>query len=250
MGVNTMAHHIIEVRNLHLKYRFIKSLTFKDWIGNTFYRSQSKIKVIDALTDVTFNIEKGKTIGIIGENGAGKSTLLRVLARVYAPDSGQVKINTDSISLLSLAAGFKSELSGYENIYLNGLLLGLSKEQLDQKLDEIISFSELGDFIENPVRTYSSGMKSKLAFSIACHVDPELLLIDEVFSVGDARFRKKSSAKITELINSERTVVMVSHSEELIKQLCDEVIWLDKGKLIAHGTTNEILKDYITFSNR
>jgi len=244
--------YIIEVENLNLNYRFIKSLSFKEWAINSFTlgKKESKTKTFKALQNVSFKIEKGKTVGIIGENGAGKSTLLKVLANVYAPDEGNVKINTDSVSLLTLATGFKSELSGFENIYINGLLLGLSKKQLDEKFNEIVAFSELGDFLANPVRTFSSGMKSKLAFSIACHVNPDLLFIDEVFSVGDARFRKKSSAKIKELINSDRTVVMVSHSEEQIKELCDEVIWLDKGKLIAQGDTEEILKEYNAFSNR
>ncbi|WP_196426459.1 ABC transporter ATP-binding protein [Paenibacillus campinasensis] len=243
---------IIEVQNLYLKYRFIKSLSFKDWILSTFIPSkrESKLMEFNALQNITFTIEKGKTVGIIGENGAGKSTLLKVLANVYEPDSGNVVINTNSSSLLTLATGFKSDLSGYENIYINGLLLGLSKEELDEKVDDIASFSELGEFLLNPVRTFSSGMKSKLAFSIACHVDPELLFIDEVFSVGDARFRKKSSKKIRELIQSERTVVMVSHSEELIQEMCDEVIWLDKGKLIAQGNTDDVMKEYITYSNR
>ncbi|OME86473.1 MULTISPECIES: ABC transporter ATP-binding protein [Paenibacillus] len=245
-------NQIIEVENLSLQYRFIKSLSFKEWVTYTFKASKqdSKMKLFEALHDITFKIEKGKTVGIIGENGAGKSTLLKVLANVYAPDSGNVKIHTDSSSLLTLATGFKSDLSGYENIYINGLLLGLTKKELDEKMNEIIAFSELGDFLSNPVRTYSSGMKSKLAFSIACHIDPELLFIDEVFSVGDARFRKKSSAKIKDLIKSDRTVVMVSHSDDLIKEMCDEVIWLDKGKLIAQGATKEILKDYIAYSNR
>lgn len=244
--------YIIEVENLNLNYRFIKSLSFKEWAINSFTlgKKESKTKTFKALQNISFKIEKGKTVGIIGENGAGKSTLLKVLANVYAPDEGNVKINTDSVSLLTLATGFKSDLSGFENIYINGLLLGLSKKQLDEKFNEIVAFSELGDFLANPVRTFSSGMKSKLAFSIACHVNPDLLFIDEVFSVGDARFRKKSSAKIKELINSDRTVVMVSHSEEQIKELCDEVIWLDKGKLIAQGDTKEILKEYNAFSNR
>ncbi|GIO41966.1 ABC transporter ATP-binding protein [Paenibacillus apis] len=244
--------YIIEVENLSLNYRFIKSLSFKEWASNSFSlgKKESKIKTFKALQDVSFNIEKGKTVGIIGENGAGKSTLLKVLANVYAPDEGIVKINTDSISLLTLATGFKSDLSGLENIYINGLLLGLSKKELDEKFEEITVFSELGGFLANPVRTYSSGMKSKLAFSIASHVNPDLLFVDEVFSVGDARFRKKSGAKIKELINSDRTVVMVSHSEEQIKELCNEVIWLDKGKLIAQGETTEILKEYNRFSNR
>jgi len=247
-----MEEFIVQVENISLNYRFVKSLNLKDWFINMVLRKNqgTRMKVYQALKNVTFNVKKGSVVGVIGENGAGKSTLLRVLAKVYSVDQGSVVINTDSISLLSLAAGFKSDLSGIENIYINGLLLGLSKQQIDEKLNEIIEFSEIGEFIENPIRTYSSGMRSKLAFSIACHVDPELLLIDEVFSVGDARFRKKSSARIKELIRSDRTVIMVSHSDDIIEELCDEVIWLDKGELKAIGETKKILKEYQKYSNR
>lgn len=244
--------NIIEVDNLSLEYHFIRSLSFKEWVSHSFSisKKEPKVKKFQALKNISFKIERGKTVGIVGENGAGKSTLLKVLANIYAPDEGEVNIFTDSMSLLTLATGFKSSLSGYENIYINGLLLGLRKKELDDKLDAIVAFSELEEFIYNPISTYSSGMKSKLAFSIACHIEPELLFIDEVFSVGDARFRKKSSEKIRSLINSDRTVVMVSHSESMIKELCDEVIWLDKGRLIAQGNTEEVMKEYEAFSNR
>lgn len=244
--------YIIEVENLSLNYHFIKNLSFKEWVIDTFSFSKrdSKVKEFQALKDITFRVEKGKTVGIIGENGAGKSTLLKVLAKVYTPDEGTVTINTDSISLLSLATGFKPSLSGLDNIYINGLLLGFTKKALDEKIEAIVAFSELEEFLHNPVSTYSSGMKSKLAFSIASHVEPELLFIDEVFSVGDARFRKKSSEKIKELINAERTVIMVSHSETLIKELCDEIIWIDKGCFLAQGKTEDIMNAYALFSNR
>ena len=244
--------YIIEVEGLDLEYKFIKSLHFRDWVRNMFSSrvKEQKTKTIKALKNITFNIEKGKTVGIIGENGAGKSTLFRVLAKVYAPDKGKVRIHTDSISLLSLATGFKPDLSGRENIYINGLLLGIPKTKLDEMLEDIISFSELEQFIDNPVRTYSSGMKSKLAFSIASNLDPELLLIDEVFSVGDARFRKKSSDRIKQMINADRTVIMVSHSDSLIRELCDEVIWLDKGMLVDHGETEVVMKRYQEFVKR
>jgi len=247
-----MSNYIIEVEELELEYKFIKSLHFRDWVKSLFSPSvkERKTKTIQALKNISFKIEKGKTVGIIGENGAGKSTLLRVLAKVYAPDKGSVRIHTDSISLLSLATGFKPDLSGRENIYINGLLLGIPKNKLDESLEDIISFSEMEPFIDNPVRTYSSGMKSKLAFSIASNLDPELLLIDEVFSVGDARFKKKSSERIKQMINSDRTVIMVSHSDSLIRELCEEVIWLDKGMLIEHGDTESVMKKYQEFVKR
>lgn len=247
-----MEEFIVQVKDVSLSYRFIKSLSIKDWFSSMLPGNKigTRVKIHQALKNISFNVKKGSVVGIIGENGAGKSTLLRVLARVYGVDQGNVIINTDSVTLLTLATGFKSELSGIENIYINGLLLGLSRQQIDEKLNEIIEFSELGEFIQNPIRTYSSGMRSKLAFSIACHVDPELLLIDEVFSVGDARFRKKSSAKIKELIRSDRTVIMVSHNDDIIEELCDEAIWLDKGEIRAMGETKKILREYQKYSNR
>jgi len=242
--------NIIEVMNLSVQFRIIKRISIKEWARQILSSNRPRYNVIEALNGISFNIKKGSIVGIIGENGSGKSTLLRVIARIYSPDSGAVNIHTDSISLLSLAAGFNFDLSVLDNIYINGLLLGLSKKQIDEKLDNIIAFAELEDFITTPVRALSSGMKSKLAFSIASHVDPELLLIDEVFSVGDARFRKKSSEKIKELITSDRTVLMVSHSEHLIRELCTELIWLDKGKLVAQGNVNEILNEYRAFCKR
>jgi len=242
--------NIIEVNDLSVQFRIIKRLSLKEWAVHLLSLNRPRYNVIEALNGVSFNIKKRSIVGIVGENGSGKSTLLRVIARIYSPDKGTVNINTDSISLLSLAAGFNADLPVLENIYINGLLLGLSKKQIDEKLEDIIAFSEMGDFINTPVRALSSGMKSKLAFSIACHVDPELLLIDEVFSVGDARFRKKSSEKIKELIKSDRTVMMVSHNENLLRELCTELIWLDKGRIIRQGNVNEVLNEYRAFSNR
>jgi len=207
-------------------------------------KKHSEKKQFKALNSVTFKVEHGKKIGLIGSNGSGKSTLLRMLAGTMAPDGGELKIDTDSVSLMALGVGFENELSGRENIYINGLLLGYSKVQIDKKLEEIIEFSELGDFIENPIKTYSSGMKSKLSFAIAAHIEPELLLIDEIFSVGDAKFRKKSEAKIMELIHDERTVVMVSHNLGIIERICDEVIWLEKGEIKMQGETREVIKQY------
>lgn len=242
--------NIIEAKNLNIKYTFIQSMNFRNSIFGRFKKGgEKRAKTVHALKDLTFDIERGKTIGLIGGNGAGKSTLLRVFANVYEPDSGEIQINTNSVSLLALGAGFQNDLPGIDNIYLNGILLGLKKHEVDEKIDEIIEFAEIGDFINAPLRTYSSGMRTKLAFSIASHVEPELLLIDEVFSVGDARFKKKSDKKIRSLINENRTVIMVSHSLGVIEDLCDEVIWLEKGSIIETGETKRVLKNYREFMN-
>ncbi|WP_404468977.1 ABC transporter ATP-binding protein [Sutcliffiella horikoshii] len=245
-----MTEYIIEAKNVDLKYKFIQSLNFRNSLFQTFRKGskkESRSKTVHALKDLTFKIEKGKTIGLIGGNGAGKSTLLRIFANVYEPDSGEMLIHTDSVSLLALGAGFQNDLSGIDNIYLNAILLGFTKTQVDEKLDQIIEFAEVGEFIEAPLRTYSSGMRTKLAFSIASHIEPELLLIDEVFSVGDAKFKKKSDKKIRSLINENRTVIMVSHSLGVIEDLCDEVIWLDKGTIKEIGEAKAVVKRYREF---
>jgi teichoic acid transport system ATP-binding protein len=248
--VITLSNNIIEVKKLNLEYRFIQTLNFRNSLFQAFKtkkEKESRTKTVHALRNLTFNVERGKTIGLIGGNGAGKSTLLRVFANVYEPDSGEVKVNTDSVSLLALGAGFQNDLPGIDNIYLNGILLGLTKGEVEEKLNEIVEFAEIGEFINAPLRTYSSGMRTKLAFSIASHIEPELLLIDEVFSVGDARFKKKSDKKIRSLINDNRTVIMVSHSLGVIEDLCDEVIWLDKGSLVEIGDAKEVVKRYKKF---
>lgn len=234
---------IITAKNLTLEYELIKKTDVKRGFLNLFSK-HSERKSFLALDQVSFEVLRGKKIGLIGSNGSGKSTLLRMLAGTMSPDSGSLDIGTDSVSLMALGVGFENELSGRENIYINGLLLGYTRKEIDEKLETIISFSELGEFIDNPIKSYSSGMKSKLSFSIAAHIEPELLLIDEIFSVGDVRFKKKSEAKILELINDNRTVIMVSHSLGVIERICDEVIWLEKGKVIAMGMTKQILADY------
>jgi ABC-type polysaccharide/polyol phosphate transport system ATPase subunit len=235
--------NIIEGKNLQLEYDLIKKTDLKRGIFG-FLKKHSEKKKFKALNNISFEIEHGKKIGLIGSNGSGKSTLLRMLAGTMSPDSGELNIDTESVSLMALGVGFENELSGVENIYINGLLLGYSKLQIDEKLEEIIKFSELEEFIENPVKSYSSGMKSKLSFSIAAYIEPKLLLIDEIFSVGDAKFRKKSEAKILELIYDNRTVVMVSHNLGIIERVCDEVIWLEKGEIKMQGESKKILDCY------
>ncbi|MCM3443790.1 ABC transporter ATP-binding protein [Metabacillus halosaccharovorans] len=201
-----------------------------------------------ALKGIDFEVKKGEVLGIIGRNGSGKSTLLKLFSGLISPDKGSYVLNGDQRPvLLSLGTGFQSELSGIENIYLNGLLLGQKKQDIDKRLEEIIEFSELGDFVYKPVRTYSSGMKSRLAFSIAITLDPEILLIDEVLGVGDAAFQKKCKDVILQKIKEERTVILVAHSSSLVKSLCDRVVWIHQGEQKAVGDTKEIVKEYDLF---
>lgn len=201
-----------------------------------------------ALKGIDFDIKKGEVLGIVGRNGSGKSTLLKLLSGLISPDKGSYEIvGNERPVLLSLGAGFQPELPGLENIYLNGLLLGHTKKIIDQKIDEIIEFSELGDFIYKPVRTYSSGMRSRLAFSTAISLDPEILLVDEVLGVGDAAFQRKCRDAITEKIKEDRTVILVTHSSSLVRSICDRVVWIHLGEQKAVGDTKEIVDQYDSY---
>lgn len=197
-----------------------------------------------ALNDVSFEVKKGEVIGLIGSNGAGKSTLLKVVSGVMKPTKGKVTVNGQISPMIELGAGFDMELTARENIYLNGAILGYSKQFIDDKFDEIVEFSELRDFLDAPVKNFSSGMIAKLAFSIATVVDPEILIVDEILSVGDIKFQEKSKNKMMEMIKGGTTVLYVSHSLESIEELCDRVVWLEHGKLIKIGNTKEICKEY------
>lgn len=245
-----MKRILIKAKNISIKYEFIKNRTFKEYIYNLF-----KIKKIGhkekllALKNVSFEIYTGDIIGIIGRNGAGKSTLLKTIANIYSTDSGEIENYSSKTSLLALGIGFQNDLSGKDNIFISGLLLGMTMEELKRKYLNIVEFAELEQFIEMPLKSYSAGMRSKLAFSIASHIEPELLLIDEVFSVGDINFKKKSNDKILELIHGDRTIVMVSHSLGIIKKLCNRVIWLEKGEVKMIGETSEVIKKYEEFNN-
>jgi ABC-type polysaccharide/polyol phosphate transport system ATPase subunit len=198
-----------------------------------------------ALRHVTFDVPRGSVLGIIGSNGSGKSTLLRVLARIYAPDEGELKIRGKISSLITLGAGFQANLSGLENIYYNGLLLGLTRAQVEQKRESIVEFADLGEFIDAPVRTYSSGMRARLGFSVAVHVDPEILVVDEVLVVGDARFRQRCADKMRELIGRGTTVAMVQHNMDAILTMCDQAMWLDKGGVKEMGRPYDTVKNYL-----
>jgi len=210
-----------------------------------------KIQRFFALTDISFDLKQGRILGIIGKNGSGKSTLLKAIAGIFTPDKGIIDLQNNRASLLSLGVGFQTSLSGLDNIYLSGMLLGIKRKEIHKNVEEIIEFSELDDFIYKPVNTYSSGMVSKLAFSISSILDTDILLIDEVLSVGDVGFRKKSFEKIHKIISDKtKTVLLVSHDENMIRSQCDEVIWLEQGKIIKHGDTNDTVDAYLEFMEK
>ena len=235
----------IEVENLGITYKGLKSYSIKK---NFLLGKRNKPTTFTALKDISFQLEKGEILGLVGKNGSGKSTLLKAIAGVFTPDSGRVDLHGNTVSLLAIGVGFQRELSGRENILLSGMLLGFSKEEILNRMDEIIAFSELGDFIEKPIRTYSSGMYSKLSFAITAILETDIILIDEVLSVGDARFKKKSYAKMKELISQkDRTVVIVSHDRKVIAELCHKLMWINDGELVQFGETKEVLQAYDAF---
>ena len=215
----------------------------KDYVIKLLKR-QLNYKEFWALKDISFKIEKGDRVGLVGLNGAGKSTLLKVISGVLKPTEGKVKISGNIAPLLELGAGFNNQYTGTENIFLYGAMLGHSKAFLNEKYKEIVKFSELGEFIDVPVKNYSSGMKSRLGFAIATIVEPDILILDEVLSVGDAKFRKKSTKKIKSMIESNVTVLFVSHSIDQVLDLCNKAILLEKGHLVAYGSAQEIADIY------
>ena len=240
----------IRARDLGLRFR-IRSHQAPPTVHSglvRFLKHRQPTKDFWALRHLTFDVKKGSVLGVIGSNGSGKSTLLRVLARIHAPDEGELAIRGKISSLITLGAGFNANLSGMENIRYNGLLLGLSKQEIADKLDDILKFAELGDFINAPVRTYSSGMRARLGFSVAIHVDPEVLVVDEVLAVGDARFRQRCADKMKELFSRGVTVVLVNHSMEAIMQMSHRCMWLDKGSIRMAGEPIDVVKAYLEFS--
>jgi len=208
--------------------------------------SSMKNSRFEVLRNISFEVYKGETLGIIGRNGAGKSTTLGLIAGVLSPLEGRIIVKGRVSPLLELGAGFHPELTGRENIILNGVILGLTRRYVLRKMDEIIDFSELGEFIDQPIRTYSSGMLARLGFSVVSSLDPEILLIDEVLAVGDESFQKKSKETLLKLINSGVTTVFVSHNLNAIKEVCHRAIWLDHGKVRAEGNPGKVVKQYIT----
>lgn len=242
----------IKLENIDLTFK-IKSEkvdTIKETIIRTLKRNKNKNIEIHALNNITFNIYKGEKVGIIGYNGAGKSTLLNVITGIYQPDKGKITTYGNISPLLSLGAGFDYNYSGRQNIYLNGAVLGYSKQFLQKKEKEIIEFSELEKYIDIPIKNYSSGMLAKLGFSIATAVNPDILIIDEILGVGDLNFQRKSADKIKSLMDGGTTVLLVSHSIPQIKNLCDKAIWIDKGTVKEIGDVNTVCNNYINESKQ
>lgn len=240
--------HAIEVKDLIISYQNLKKTSIKKTL---LHLKRQKPDRFVAVKGISFYVREGEILGIIGKNGSGKSTTLNALAGIFSPDSGSIDLNGHSISLLSIGVGFIREMTGRENITLSGMLLGFTEEQVKAKEQEIIDFAEIGEFIDMPVRTYSSGMYSKLAFSITAILETDIMLIDEVLSVGDQKFKKKSYEKMKSLIsNKDRTVVIVSHSIETLKQLCDTVMWMHEGQIKRIGDPDEVLDEYVAFMEK
>lgn len=238
---------MISVKNVSMKFDLgiEKDNSFKNKFISLFDKKRRKKKeYFWALSDVSFEVRKGEVIGLIGSNGAGKSTMLKVVSGVMKPTKGKVVVNGTIAPMIELGAGFDQELTARENIYLNGAVLGYSEKFLDEKFDEIVEFSELKDFLDVPIKNFSSGMIAKLAFSISTIVSPDILIVDEILSVGDIKFQEKSLNKMMELIKSGTTVLFVSHSLESIKDICDRVVWLEHGKVIDIGPASEVCDAY------
>lgn len=236
---------IIQVKDVSIRFRMANDRinSLKEYMVQRL-SGKLKYKEFEALKHVSFDVERGQTLGLIGHNGAGKSTILKVISGIMKPTSGCVEVRGNIVPMLELGSGFDFEMTGRENIFLNGAVLGYSEQFLQEKYQEIVDFSEIGQFIDVPLRNYSSGMVARLGFAIASVVEPEILIVDEVLSVGDAAFQEKSRERMMELMGGGTTVLFVSHSLNQIRELCDKVVWLDHGNVVMHGPTEEICNAY------
>ena len=245
-----MKENMIEVKNVSMKFNLgiEKGFSLKQGFVDMFKKKEKINNDFWALKNVNFDVEKGEVVGFVGSNGAGKSTLLKVIAGVMKPTKGKVSVYGNICPMIELGAGFDSQLTARENIYLNGAVMGYSKEFINSKFDEIVSFSELNEFLDVPIQNFSSGMIARLAFSIATVVDPEILIVDEILSVGDMAFQKKSEEKMLNMINGGTTVLFVSHSIDQIRNMCNKVVWIEKGEVQAIGC-KEFCDKYIEFMN-
>ena len=241
---------MIKVNNVSMKFNLgiEKNFSLKQFFIDVLSRKKKEKNEFWALSDVNFEVKKGEVVGFVGSNGAGKSTLLKVIAGVMKPTSGNIEVYGNICPMIELGAGFDMELTARENIFLNGAVMGYSKEFIEAKFDEIVEFSELKDFLDVPVRNFSSGMVARLAFSIATIVDPEILIVDEILSVGDIAFQQKSENKMRSMIGGGTTVLFVSHSVEQIKNLCDRAVWLDHGYVKMIGDAKEVCEAYKKFA--
>ena len=236
----------IEARNVGIAFKVSKRkrTSTKSFLIDRLKRRRDASEDFWALRYVSFTVNKGDTVGIIGKNGSGKSTLLRVIGGIYPPDEGEILVNGSVSTLFSIGTGFQTELSGVENIYLSGVLMGFSKREIDRMLDDIIEFADIGEFIHRPIKTYSTGMTARLGFAIASNVNKDIVLIDEIMGVGDANFKKKCDERMRTLIE-ERTIVLVTHNMETIKRFANTVIWLDKGQMIDQGEPDGVIQQYL-----
>lgn len=237
---------VIEVRDVKKTFKvyFDKGQTFKEKI---LFRKRNRYEERAILNGISFDVEKGEAVGLVGHNGCGKSTLLKLMTKIIYPDSGSIKIQGRISSLLELGAGFHPDMTGRENIYTNASIFGLTKKEIESRIDEIIEFSELEQFIDNPVRTYSSGMYTRLAFSVAINVDADVLLVDEILAVGDAAFQAKCFEKLLDIKAKGTTIVIVSHSLAQVEQICERSIWIDGGKIRMVGSPNEVHPQYLEY---
>lgn len=240
-----MSKTMIEVSDVSMRFRMNsdKIMSLKEYV-TTALRGKLNYQEFTALDHVSFAVKKGETLGLIGRNGAGKSTMLKVISGILKPTEGSVVCRGNVVPMLELGSGFDFDLTGRENIFLNGAILGYSEEFLNARYDEIVEFSELDQFIDTPIRNYSSGMLARLAFSIATVVQPEVLIVDEVLSVGDAQFQEKSKKRMLELMGGGTTVLFVSHSIEQIKEMCGRVVWLEQGQVKLMGCSKEVCSEY------
>jgi len=245
---STRPRPAVRAENVSVTYRttFERTPTFKSAITR-FGRGERAVREVHALKNVSFEVPNGTALGIVGSNGAGKSTLVRALGGILPPTSGRIEVHGRISALLALGVGFNANLSGRENVMLGGLAGGLSRRQIQERSQEIEDFAELGDFMELPIRTYSSGMRSRLAFAVSVHMDPDILMIDEALSAGDARFKKKAAVKMHEVMGSARAMFLVSHSMPSIKEMCNRAIWLHKGELKMEGSPEDVIAAYTTF---
>lgn len=242
---------IIEVENLSKKYILRsghRKLTMRDVVIGAFdflKKNNEKQKVLWALKNINFDVEEGEIVGLIGNNGAGKSTLLKILSRIIKPTSGEAVLHGRTGSLLEVGTGFHRELSGRENIYLNGAILGMKRTEIEAKYDEIVAFSEMEEFLETPIKHYSSGMFTRLAFAVAAHLEPEILMVDEVLAVGDLAFQRKCLSKMRDVNKKGRTIIFVSHNMQAITRICERAIWIKDGEIQADGEANDVVGLYL-----
>jgi ABC-type polysaccharide/polyol phosphate transport system ATPase subunit len=243
----TPAIELINVSKVYRRYGGRRFSTLKSaLLQRSIVRDLRPSETFPALTDVSFSVTKGSTYGVMGRNGSGKSTALKLVAGITKPTSGTVHVEGRISALIELGAGFHPEISGRENVFINGIMLGLSKREIQERFDEIVDFAELRDFIDAPVKTYSSGMYMRLGFAVAINVNPDVLLVDEVLAVGDEGFTHKCLDKFAEFKRSNKTILLVTHSLNLIERFCDEALWLDEGRAMSHGDPKRVVGAYLT----